>query len=134
MIENKQKPLTFNTDELSQYLGVDRRTILRWRKEGRMPPPIREDANGTIWLSSTILAWQGAGRPSDKEYTAQLGMAVEEGFSLLSPLEHLVDQFAVFLQRQEHYQFGIMYPKIDKLRTVLSGFRKQLNFLAGKVK
>jgi predicted DNA-binding transcriptional regulator AlpA len=55
--------LTYRLDELSEALGVSRRTIERERSAGRFPRPDLTMGKMPLWRAETIRAWvEGGGQ------------------------------------------------------------------------
>ncbi|HZW33450.1 MAG TPA: helix-turn-helix domain-containing protein [Isosphaeraceae bacterium] len=57
--------LAFRPKELEQALGVDERTIQRWRSAGRFPKPDVQIGRTLLWRAETVRDWlaqQAAGR------------------------------------------------------------------------
>lgn len=49
-------PDVVGTAEAAQILGVKPPMITRWRKSGRMPPPVAELAATVVWLKTDVQA------------------------------------------------------------------------------
>jgi hypothetical protein len=49
-----------NATELAGHLEVSRMTVERWRKSGRLPPPVKRPKKHPVWPVEVIEAWQAA--------------------------------------------------------------------------
>jgi prophage regulatory protein len=43
--------------DVSNILGIQRRTLFRWISEGAFPPPIRFNRRVVRWREEVVLAW-----------------------------------------------------------------------------
>jgi predicted DNA-binding transcriptional regulator AlpA len=59
----------FDQNQFARALGVSRRTILRWRNDGKIPEPLIWDKNRPFWSLRQIETWQDAARHSDSDDT-----------------------------------------------------------------
>jgi hypothetical protein len=51
-------PVLAGTAEAAEMLGVTKRSITRWRADGKFVAPYQEIAAGPLWLRSTIENWE----------------------------------------------------------------------------
>jgi hypothetical protein len=58
------EPLALRPQDLAAAIGVDERTIQRWRSSGRFPPPDIKHSRTLLWRVETIRQWlERGGRP-----------------------------------------------------------------------
>jgi hypothetical protein len=53
------------TAELAQRINEPVYLVAKWRQRGKVPAPDFDLAMGPVWLSSSIDAWEAAGRPKN---------------------------------------------------------------------
>jgi hypothetical protein len=51
------EPLAYRPEDLEQALGIDNRTIQRWRSAGKFPKPDIRHGHTLLWRVETVKAW-----------------------------------------------------------------------------
>lgn len=54
---DRRKTLLLDQNQLAKELGVNRRTINRWRKQNKLPPPLVDDRHRPFWSQAQISRW-----------------------------------------------------------------------------
>ncbi len=58
------EPLAYRPEDLEQALGIDNRTLQRWRSAGKFPKPDIRHGHTLLWRVETVRAWlEKGGRP-----------------------------------------------------------------------
>jgi predicted DNA-binding transcriptional regulator AlpA len=59
-------PPVLDRKALAELLGVNQRSVDRWRKSGRLPAPFIIGTRNPRWLTKEIVKWLEAGAPSGR--------------------------------------------------------------------
>jgi hypothetical protein len=58
------EPMALRPEDLEAAIGVDNRTIQRWRSAGKFPKPDIRHGHTLLWRVETVRAWlESGGRP-----------------------------------------------------------------------